>query len=91
MIASLFLWATIPMLPQALAVMKAWGFDYKSHRVWGKDRDRAPATGFANRTSYSLIGTRGNVPAPAPGTQWDSVIMSRRLASIRKSRMRSSK
>jgi N6-adenosine-specific RNA methylase IME4 len=27
----LFLWATVPMLPQALEVMKAWGFEYKSH------------------------------------------------------------
>ena len=26
----LFLWATLPMLPQAIEVMKAWGFEYKS-------------------------------------------------------------
>jgi N6-adenosine-specific RNA methylase IME4 len=29
----LFLWATVPMSPQALEVMAAWGFAYKSHLV----------------------------------------------------------
>src|SRR6516225_7936906 len=29
----LFLWATVPMLAQALAVMQAWGFTYKSAMV----------------------------------------------------------
>ena len=31
----LFLWATVPMLPQALEVMAAWGFTYKSHVASG--------------------------------------------------------
>lgn len=71
--AVLYLWATAPMLPHALLVMAAWGFDYKSHHVWHKDRT---GTGYWNRNSHELllIGTRGSVPAPAPGTQWDSVI-----------------
>jgi len=69
----LFLWATIPMLPHALVVMAAWGFDYKSHYVWTKDR---AGTGFWNREKHELllIGTRGSIPCPAPGDQWDSVI-----------------
>lgn len=32
----LFLWATAPMLPQAIAVMAAWDFAYKSHVIWRK-------------------------------------------------------
>lgn len=69
----LFLWATVPMLPQALEVMAAWGFTYKSHCIWLKDRT---GTGywFRNRHELLLVGTRGNVPAPAPGEQVDSVI-----------------
>lgn len=69
----LFLWATVPMLPDALAVMAAWGFEYKSHCIWRKDR---VGTGywFRNQHELLLVGTRGNVPAPAPGTQWPSVI-----------------
>ncbi|MGZ6022699.1 MAG: MT-A70 family methyltransferase [Rhizomicrobium sp.] len=71
--AVLYLWATVPMLPDALLVMQAWGFRYVSNFVWVKDRT---GTGYWNQNQHELllIGTRGNVPAPAPGTQWPSVI-----------------
>lgn len=61
---ALFLWATAPMLPQALEVMAAWGFTYKSHCVWVKDK---PGTGywFRNQHELLLVGTRGAIPAPA--------------------------
>jgi N6-adenosine-specific RNA methylase IME4 len=63
----LFLWATVPMQPQAHEVMAAWGFAYKSNLVWVKDR---VGTGYWSRNKHELllIGTRGRVPAPAPGT-----------------------
>jgi N6-adenosine-specific RNA methylase IME4 len=69
----LFLWATVPMLTQALEVMKAWGFKYKSHFIWFKDK---LGTGYWNRNAHELllVGTRGSIPAPAPGTQWPSVL-----------------
>lgn len=69
----LFLWATVPMLPDALKVMAAWGFTYKSHAMWRKDRI---GTGYWFRNAHELllVGTRGNVPAPAMGTQFESVI-----------------
>ncbi|HEY1878466.1 MAG TPA: MT-A70 family methyltransferase [Caulobacteraceae bacterium] len=75
--AVLFLWATVPMLPEALAVMAAWGFAYKSHFVWVKDK---VGTGYwsRNRHELLLIGTRGSVPAPAPGDQYESVISAAR-------------
>lgn len=71
--AVLFLWATAPMLPDALRVMDAWGFAYKSHIVWAKDR---LGTGYwaRNRHELLLIGTRGAIPAPSPGTQPPSLI-----------------
>ena len=71
--AVLFLWATVPMLPQALETMSAWDFNYKSSFVWVKDKI---GLGFWNRNQHELllIGTRGNIPAPAPGTQSSSVI-----------------
>ena len=34
----LFMWATVPVLPQAVEVMAAWGFTYKSGLSWAKDR-----------------------------------------------------
>jgi N6-adenosine-specific RNA methylase IME4 len=71
--AAMFLWATAPMLPQALEVMAAWGFAYKTHFVWAKDKF---GTGYWNRNMHELllVGTRGDVPIPAPGTQWDSIV-----------------
>jgi N6-adenosine-specific RNA methylase IME4 len=71
--AVLFLWATVPMLPQALEVMAAWDFAYKSGFAWAKNR---MGTGFWNRNKHELllIGTRGRVPAPAMGTQAASLI-----------------
>jgi N6-adenosine-specific RNA methylase IME4 len=73
----LFLWGTIPMLPHALLVMAAWGFDYVSNYAWGKDKI---GPGYWNREKHEhlLIGTRGKIPCPAPGTQWDSFVMSPR-------------
>ena len=69
----LFLWATPAMLPQALEVMAAWGFAYKSQFVWVKDK---LGLGYWARNKHELllIGTRGRIPAPAPGTQFSSVI-----------------
>jgi N6-adenosine-specific RNA methylase IME4 len=73
----LFLWATTPMLPHALLVMGAWGFDYKSHYAWGKDK---AGTGYWNREKHELllIGTRGDIPCPAPGEQRDSLLIAPR-------------
>jgi len=70
----LFLWATVPMLPDALRVMDAWGFTYKSHCIWKKDRI---GTGywFRNQHELLLVGVKGGrLPAPAMGTQFPSVI-----------------
>jgi len=73
----LFLWATIPMLVAAFDVMAAWGFSYKSNLVWVKDKI---GTGYWAREKHELllIGVRGDVPAPAPGEQPDSVILASR-------------
>ena len=73
----LFLWATQAMLPDALAVMAAWGFAYKSQFVWRKIYPgNQVGMGHWSRSVHELllVGTRGKVPAPAPGTQWISVI-----------------
>jgi N6-adenosine-specific RNA methylase IME4/ParB-like chromosome segregation protein Spo0J len=69
----MFMWATVPMLPEAIDLMSTWGFDYKSHICWIKDRI---GTGYWTRNKHELllIGTKGNVPAPAMGTQPPSVI-----------------
>ena len=69
----LFCWATVPMLEDALEWMAEYGFAYRSHCVWVKT---AIGTGywFRNQHEVLLVGVRGDVPAPAPGTQFSSVI-----------------
>jgi len=61
------------MLLEAIAVMQAWGFTYKSNFVWVKDRI---GTAYWNRNKHELllIGTRGQIAAPTMGTQACSVI-----------------
>lgn len=63
--AALFLWATWPMLPQALEVMTAWEFQYVSGGVWHKKTKHgltAFGTGYRLRSASEpwLLGTVGN-------------------------------
>lgn len=79
---ALFMWATFPMLPQALDVMAAWGFTYKSGGAWGKQsktgRKLAFGTGYIFRGAAEvlLVGTRGNPkwPSKSEGNLWLSPI-----------------
>ncbi len=65
---ALFLWATAPMLEQAMELIKRWGLTYKSYFVWLKPN---PGTGYwtRNQVELLLVATRGNIPAPAMGDQ----------------------
>jgi N6-adenosine-specific RNA methylase IME4 len=71
----LFLWATVPLLPQGLEVMEAWGFRYRSNFVWVKHKI---GLGHWNRNKHEhlLVGARGSIPAPAMGgNKSESVIV----------------
>lgn len=73
----LFLWGTVPMLPDALRVMEAWGFTYRSHCMWRKQYPgEQQGMGYWFRINHELmlLGTRGKIPCPAPGDNWGSVI-----------------
>lgn len=56
----LFLWATVPLLPEALQVMEAWGFKYRTKITWDK---KSITTGFwfRNQIEDLLVGTKGKV------------------------------
>ncbi|TPM55326.1 S-adenosylmethionine-binding protein [Mesorhizobium sp. B2-2-4] len=68
--AVLFLWVTD--LANGLACMQAWGFVFKSYWAWEKqypgEQHGTGYWGFDN-CELLLIGTRGDFPAPLPGTQ----------------------
>ena len=70
----LFLWATPPMLPQALEVMAAWGFTYVTQVIWDKNADDGHDYWFINRHETLLVGKKGKIPTPASGTQQRSMI-----------------
>lgn len=57
--AVLFCWATFPLLPDQLEVVKAWGFKYKTAFVWDKQRGS-----FGNyhtaEAEILLVCTRGS-------------------------------
>ena len=57
--AALFLWATNPLLLDALKVLEAWGFTYRTNLVWTKNNH---AGGFYVRGQHELllIATRGS-------------------------------
>lgn len=65
--SALFLWATFPQLPEALRLIKAWGFQYKSVAfVWLKKNKKADSwfygLGFWTRgnAEVCLLATRGH-------------------------------
>jgi N6-adenosine-specific RNA methylase IME4 len=70
--AVLFLWAVSSKLREALEVMDAWGFEYKSFLVWVKDWI-GPGTWVRHRHEPLLIGRRGNYPPPEPEDRPNSV------------------
>lgn len=61
----LYLWVPNALLPEGLAVMKAWGFEYKTNLVWEKVRKDGMPDGrgvgfyFRNVTEILLFGIRG--------------------------------
>jgi site-specific DNA-methyltransferase (adenine-specific) len=70
--AVLFLWACWPLLPEAVQVIKAWGFEYKT-LAWVWIKANKSFVGFFTGMGYytransepCLLATRGNLPKPA--------------------------
>lgn len=65
--SALFLWATFPQLPDALRLIRAWGFTYKTAAfVWLKQNRKSPGwfygLGFWTRgnAELCLLATRGH-------------------------------
>jgi N6-adenosine-specific RNA methylase IME4 len=82
--AVLFLWVTNPhLIPDAVQVLRAWGFEYKTNICWVKDKT---GVGFYVRNKHELllIATRGDMPTPAPADRPSSVIEAPRREHSRK-------
>jgi N6-adenosine-specific RNA methylase IME4 len=89
--AHLYLWCPNALLPEGLAVMKAWGFNYKSNIVWHKVRKDGGSDGrgvgfyFRNVTELILFGVRGkNARTLAPGRRQVNLLGTRKREHSRK-------
>ena len=77
--AVLYLWALPHMTPKALAVMTAWGFDYRTHMVWGKEDEKIGIGKWCrNQHELLLIGRRGSFPPPPELARSPSLIIAPR-------------
>jgi N6-adenosine-specific RNA methylase IME4/ParB-like chromosome segregation protein Spo0J len=80
--AVLFMWSTSPHLPEALEVVKAWGFTYKTTFVWDKVKHNM---GHYNsvRHEFLLVCTRGAC-TPDVKKLFDSVVSIERTEHSKK-------
>jgi N6-adenosine-specific RNA methylase IME4 len=89
--AHLYLWVPNALLAEGLAVMAAWGFDYKTNLVWYKTRRDGGPDGrgvgfyFRNVTELVLFGVRGKDNRTlAPGRRQVNLIAERKREHSRK-------
>lgn len=89
--AHLYLWCPNALLPDAIAVMNAWGFSYKSNLVWHKVRKDGGSDGrgvgfyFRNVTELLLFGVRGkNARTLSPGRRQVNLMATRKREHSRK-------
>lgn len=89
--AHLYLWVPNALLPEGLAVMQAWGFQYKSNLIWRKIRKDGGSDGrgvgfyFRNVTEVILFGIRGkNARTLKPGRTQVNYLESRKREHSRK-------
>ena len=87
----LYLWVPNALLPDGLAVMKAWGFEYKGNIIWEKVRKDGGPDGrgvgfyFRNVTEILLFGVRGdNFRTLAPARSQVNLIRTQKREHSRK-------
>ena len=61
--ATLWLWATVPLLPEILPVIPAWGFTYKTTIIWRKTGRKGLGYWFRGEVELLLFGIAGRVPS----------------------------
>ena len=59
--AVMFMWATNPLLKEAIELMETWGFEYKTNIAWVKDRQINLGFYVYGKHELLLIGTNGSM------------------------------
>lgn len=68
----LFMWATVAKLQEAFDVMQGWGFEYKTHAVWDKQKI-GMGYWFRGQHELLLVGTKGQAAPPDESHRVSSV------------------
>lgn len=78
-----YLWATAPKLIEALEVLKAWGFQYKTHAIWDKE-SMGMGYWFRGQHELLLVGTKGKFSPPNQKERKSSVFRAKRTKHSKK-------
>lgn len=73
----IFMWATAPKLEEAMQVLLAWGFDYRTCAIWDKEII-GMGYWFRGQHELLLVGVKGEFPTPDEGKRVSSVYRERR-------------
>lgn len=81
--AILYLWATAPKLLEALEVMIAWNFDYRTCMIWDKEII-GMGYWFRGQHELLLVGIKGKMSPPQQNLRISSVWKERRTKHSKK-------
>jgi N6-adenosine-specific RNA methylase IME4 len=81
--AVLYLWTTAPKLQEALEVIKAWGFEYKSNMVWDK-QSLGMGYWFRGQHELLLVAIKGPFSPPEESLRIPSVYSEKKTKHSRK-------
>lgn len=56
-----FMWVTVPLLPEGLAALQAWGFTYKTMITWRKIMSMGMGYWFRGQCEHLILGVKGKV------------------------------
>jgi N6-adenosine-specific RNA methylase IME4 len=59
----LFMWATVPLMPEAIDLVTAWGFKYKTMITWRKIMSLGMGFWFRGQCEHLIVAVKGNVKA----------------------------
>jgi N6-adenosine-specific RNA methylase IME4 len=86
----IYLWSPNALLKEALDIMAAWGFKYKTNIVWYKVRKDGGPDGrgvgfyFRNVTELLLFGVKGSMRTLQAGRTQTNIVVSRKEEHSRK-------
>jgi len=79
----LLMWATAPKTEEAIEVLNAWGFKYRTNAVWDKEWI-GMGYWFRGQHELLLVGVKGNFSPPESTERVSSVIRERRTEHSKK-------